>query len=138
MDCSLPVCFVKPQVYLLQTRTISQSAYYNSRISLLYNIIIYYNTNSYFSAPGLLTYIVTVSVIYGSNKSLPKQLPALCCATIPDSMMIALNDQTHQQLNHYHKLQLFPITGSAMHQLLNKYNMWHVCSYSITFKNIMI
>ena len=72
----------------MRAYTIPQSVFYNSSIAL-------YTTTLTVTTPGLLLYIVTVAVVYSCNKSLPKQLPTVCCVTIPDSMMIAFNDQAH-------------------------------------------
>ena len=61
IDCNLPVCFVKPQVHLLKTHR-------HTQFPKVYNIIAVYHyiytTTLTVTTPGLLSCIVTVTVIY--------------------------------------------------------------------------
>ena len=69
MDCTLPVCFVKPHVYLLQTcaHKLFLKVYIIIAVYHYYIISLYTTILTVTLAHGLLTYIATVAVVYAYN-----------------------------------------------------------------------
>ena len=100
---------------------------YNSRISS-------YTTILTVTVPGLLSYIVTIDVIYGCNKSLTKATASSVLYMwlyqiawwLPSMMKHASNKITTTNCNYYSS-RASPGTNYWIYML-------HVCSYSLKFK----